>query len=154
MSAAKANARQTKLLVRIAKLARYRVGQYVALDAIQSDLKMDGDIVDAKSTGQDVSDLVYDLRSLRRRGIIKFDWIEWKQSKIDGSSTGERGGLAMTDEAMEIVREKERGWLKRAIDKQPVTALQVLIAAAQIVAASSWITVLYLWSQRIANHQK
>jgi hypothetical protein len=107
-----------------------------------------------KDTSDPSSDFQHDMRSLQRRGLIKFGWKVFEQSKVDGSPICDEAGVAVTRAGMDEVREFEQGWVSKAIEKQPITFLQVIILAAQIIAGSTAAFYLWRWKEQLEELAK
>lgn len=123
MSSTAAHKRQMKLLRQIAKKAQYRTdfmvpleSEYPAVNAARLGLTDQND--------KNANRLAYDFDTMCR-----LDLIEYRHDRTERSDYGSVRALSygahITDAGLEAVRQMERSWLAKAVERQPWTALNV-----------------------------
>lgn len=138
MSATKAYKRHKTLLKRVAKLAEYRRDAKVSLSDVNKNVTTTHSIDGRKftvvhhSTHQFSSKIAYDLDEILNAGDSELTYLN--HEKDSGGSVVYKGdAVRLTAMGLERVRLLEQSWLSRAIDKQPMTFVQVLIAVVQVL---------------------
>ena len=86
------------------------------------------------------SDSAYDLETLRNLSCLRYDYRDLSQHQNAGQVIGSVPGVKLTPDGAERLREWERPWWKTAIDKQPMTFVNILIAlfSAAMAALAAW----------------
>jgi|GEM_PF-2949003 len=97
-----------------------------------------------KATGADRidSDLMYDLMHLEDLHLLEFGFLRHRQERL-GEVIGEDPFARLTPLGIERLREWERPLWKKAIEKQPITFIQLaatLITIA-LTALNAWLAI-------------
>lgn len=89
--------------------------------------------------------LSYRYNDLLDSGAISVDYFE--NPTLGGRPTG-TDGVRITREGLNLVAEIKKTWLSKAIDKQPMTFLQVvLFLVSGAIPLASWLLTRFLWSK-------
>lgn len=90
------------------------------------------------------SDSAYDFNKLSTEGLIEHFYLDYDSNGLIANHT--RPGLKVTREGLAAVAEANKGWLQKAIEKQPITFIQVIGTTA--MAILSFIAGLLVGSSR------
>ncbi len=72
------------------------------------------------------SDLAYDFNTLLENELIELTHLTYEHGSA-GEAVGKNPAVRITPRAVEVVAEFNKSWLRKAIDKQPMTFLQVIV---------------------------
>jgi hypothetical protein len=151
MSANQNHKRQMELMQRLARLAGYRIDTEIDLEQIDKSLDYQAfggagkffDKGDPKPRGG--SELTYDLNCLRdERGFIVVCYQKREQT-TSGSFMESDPAIRLTQFGLDALVDWERGWLRTAIEKQPMTFIQIAVAVGGAVLGflAGWIPWLF-----------
>ena len=79
------------------------------------------------------SETTYESRDLADRGLIILCGLSTSQD-VSGFPIQDGHGLKITRAGVDLAEELRKTWLRRAIDKQPITFLLVVFGVAEVVA--------------------
>jgi len=139
--------RQLKLLRQLAREAQYRSDTRIPLDAISDELAIEHygsgkRFIDRNAPRYEGgSEISYDLNHLVEQRMIKPDYLI-SDPDHRGGPKYEGEAIRVTPAGIAVVAELERSWLSKAIDKQPITFLQLAFGLFQVLwtAALTWWT--------------
>jgi hypothetical protein len=132
--------RQAKLLSRLVKMAAHRRDVKVPLPEVAKDIEIEAQSFVPKAAV--VDETAYDLNLLHDEGWIVIDYLDFKTS-IYGTDV-EGPALRITPAGLAACAENERSVILKAIDKQPMTAVQIAVgvftalSSAIIGGISGW----------------
>jgi hypothetical protein len=132
MSSSAIRKRQMQLLTRLANLSKGRTDSMVAIEELAPTLKLIHyrgglkfvDKADPKYEGG--SELAYDYNSLKEEDLIRIDYLTHKRDSY-GGAVYEDPAVKVTAKGFETVEDAEKWWIQKAIEKEPITFLQIVI---------------------------
>jgi len=85
------------------------------------------------------SDLAYDLNTLLEERFIKITYLDYERDNM-GGSVSKNPAIMVTLEGFEAVAEDSKCWLKKAIERQPMTFFQIIVTIliALMTAIGGW----------------
>jgi hypothetical protein len=85
------------------------------------------------------SDLAYDFNTLQEEGFIQQTYLNYEQDSM-GSVVHKNPAVKVTINGFEAVDEASKSWLKRAIEQQPMTFLQIVVTVviAIVTGIGGW----------------
>jgi len=91
------------------------------------------------------SDTAYDFNTLREEGLIEQAYLEHESDKA-GGIVYKNPGVKVTPAGLDALREADKSWLARAIEKEPITFLQIIVTLviAIMTALGGWLLGRYL----------
>ena len=91
------------------------------------------------------SDLAYDFNTLREEGLIEQTYLNYERTS-NGSVAYKNPGVKVTAMGLDALAEVNKSWLRRAIEKEPMTFLQIVVtvAIAIVTALGGWVVGRYL----------
>ena len=131
MSETKHKNRRLKLLRRFAVIANGRHDEKVSFEATAPQLEIrratGGKTLFPKNTPPNAGDseLAYDINTLLEDNMIQFTYMRY----VSGSAMDQKGegpAFTVTRQGLEAVSEFSKSWLRKSIEKQPITFLSVL----------------------------
>ena len=132
MSVNNVKKRRIKLLNKLMKLANGRHDVKVPLSQIAPTLSINFYNTGTKFTDKENplyeggSDLAYDFSTLLEEGLISHTYMEYKPDGRGGFISKD-SALKVTMTGLEMLTDVNKSWLRRAIEKQPMTFLQIII---------------------------
>ena len=139
-----ANGIRKRQMVRLAGIARsveYRTDKGKPFDTIAPGLAVDNGKFSTSSAAAADDEAAYDFTSLAGAGLIRWYMVN-NHANGQAVSTASRLDMHVTPEGLQSVAEFERPWLAKAIEKEPITFIQVVIGLVQIV----WTVALVVWT--------
>jgi hypothetical protein len=138
--------RRLKLLVSLAQKAKWRHDIKISLAEIAPSLEIKGfaggsKFVDSsKPVYEGGSDLAYDFNTLHEEGHIKQTYLESRQDNMGGTIYS-TPGVMVTINGFAAVAEASKCWLKRAIEQQPMTFVQIVVTVfiAAVTGGGGWL---------------
>jgi hypothetical protein len=124
--------RRAQILRQLAEKARWRHDIKIPLSEVAPSLDFCSfaggtKFVDKTNvTYEGGSDLAYDFNSLNEEGLIEKDHLNFEQDGY-GDLIRKNPAVKVTAQGLEAVAESNKSWLRKAIDKQPITFLQIVI---------------------------
>jgi hypothetical protein len=82
------------------------------------------------------SDLAYDFNTLLEDDLIKLTHLTYEHGRA-GEAVGKNPAVRITPPGLDAVAEFNKSWLRKAIEKQPVTFLQVIVTI--LIAVGAWL---------------
>jgi len=91
------------------------------------------------------SDLAYDYNTLQEEGLIKQTYLDYDRDNC-GGVIYKNPGIMVTPKGFDVLEDASRSWLNRAIEKQPMTLLQIIVTLiiAILTAVGGWAIGRYL----------
>ena len=143
--------RQMELLQRLAHLARFRIDTEIDLEQIDESLDYQAfggggkfvDKGDPKFRGG--SELTYDLNCLREEQGFIVVCYQKREQATSGEFMESDPGIRLTQFGIDALVDWEHGWLRTAIEKQPMTFVQiaVTVGGAALGFVAGWIAWLF-----------
>ena len=87
------------------------------------------------------SDLSYDLNMLLDNCLVQVDHMTHKQD-AEGGLVYEHPAIKVTPEGFYAIEEAGKWWLQKAIDKEPITFLQIIVTI--LVGIGGWLVGRYI----------
>ncbi|MGD0276566.1 MAG: hypothetical protein ABSB79_11055 [Syntrophales bacterium] len=137
--------RRLTLLKELACKAKGRHDFKLALSEVAPSLDLKGfaggtKFVDSETpTYEGSSDLAYDFNTLHEEGFIQQTYLNYEQDSM-GSVVRKNPAVRVTNNGFEAVVEASKSWLKRAIEQQPMTFLQIIVTVviAIVTGIGGW----------------
>src|SRR5207302_8304151 len=76
------------------------------------------------------SDLAYDFNTLREQGLIEQTYLNVDERDSCGGVLYKNPGLKVTANGLEAITNANKSWLKKGIEHQPMTFLQIIVTVA------------------------
>lgn len=128
------------------KLPLSEVAPLLVVDIITGGTKL----IDSESEG--VSDLAYDFNTLFEEGLIELIYLDCEQDGY-GGVVHKNPAVTVTIKGFEAVSAASKSWLKKAIEQQPMTFLQIVVYVVSllIMGIGGWVIGRYVTP---VEHQK
>lgn len=141
-----------RLLRQLARIVEHRADFKIAMDqigpAITTQAYMGGtkfvDVSEPRFEGGSATS--YDLNCLAEMSYICPCHLSETRDSHGGVVYSDPG-VRLTPQGLTHVRELERSWLSKAIDKQPMTAIQAVVGLVEL----AWALALAYWSWKLAS---
>jgi hypothetical protein len=150
MNATTIHKRQAALLKSIAHACGYRSDMFVELHKMfgrEIGLNPEHKFIDPKNLDHS-RNVVYDLNCLKTDKLIVLAFIEGDHR---AGQAKEWPVLQVSRDGINVVRENDRSWLSKAIEKQPMTFLQVVFAILNFIGFAA--NVYFAWRSSHGGNQ-
>ncbi len=143
--------RRLKLLKELARKARGRHDSKILLSEIAPVLDVKAYVGGIKFVDPENpvyeggSDFIYDLNTLLEEGYIKQTYLDHERDSV-GGVIYKNPAIMVTMEGIEAVVEADKSWFRKAIERQPMTFLQIIVTIIIAVASGigGWIIGRYI----------
>ncbi len=132
MTVKKVKKRQIKLLNELMKIANGRHDIKIPLSQVAPTLDIKFYSTGTKFVDKENplyeggSDLAYDFSTLLEEGLISRTYMDYKPDGM-GGMIAKDDALKLTMDGLEMITDANKSWLTKAIEKQPMTFLQIIV---------------------------